>query len=150
MTPQFIRATPADIDTLLSLMEDFYAHEGLALDEQMARNALGQILVNEQFGYVFLIETENELAGYAVLTFGFSLEFRGRDAFVDELFLKPGHRGRGLGRQTLEFLAQTCRDLGIYGLHLEVARENITARELYRKTDFMDHDRYLMTRYLSP
>ena len=54
------------------------------------------ILQNEAYGRVFLIELGEELAGYCVLTLGYSLEFRGVDAIVDELYLRAAYRGRGL------------------------------------------------------
>jgi GNAT superfamily N-acetyltransferase len=84
-----------------------------------------------------------------VLTFGYSLEFHGRDAFVDELYLQEGARGRGTGRQALEFLAGVCSDLGVRALHLEVVRGNEAAQRLYRGFGFEDHDRYLMTKWVS-
>lgn len=92
---------------------------------------------------------EDELtAGYVVVAFGYSLEFHGRDAFVDELFLRPAFRGRSLGREVLRFVEEQCRAAGVTALHLEVERKNTAAQEFYRRLGFQDHDRYLMTRWL--
>jgi hypothetical protein len=85
----FKSATSDDIETLIVMMRDLYAHDGLAaLDESSARRALLGVISDDTFGRVFMILLENEVAGYAVLTFGYSLEFHGRDAFVDELYLR--------------------------------------------------------------
>ena len=46
-----------------------------------------------------------------VLTLGWSLEYHGRDAFVDELFIAPSCRGRGLSKLALGVLEDACRDL---------------------------------------
>jgi len=40
--------------------------------------------------------------------------------------------------------------LGISAVHLEVDHTNTVAQALYRKAGFVDHDRYLMTRWLPP
>jgi GNAT superfamily N-acetyltransferase len=150
MEADFKRATPADAETLLTLMREFYAHEGLAFDEPIARRALLGILQNKAYGHVFSIELGGELAGYCVLTLGYSLEFRGVDAIVDELYLREAYRGRGLGKQTLEFLAACCAELGVQAMHLVVERANKRAQTVYRQFGFVSHDRELMTKWFGP
>jgi ribosomal protein S18 acetylase RimI-like enzyme len=67
---------------------------------------------------------------------------------VDDLYLVPAQRGRGLGRAALERVEAAARELGVRALHLEVERENESARELYRRRGFRDNDRLLMTKML--
>ena len=144
----FPPAVSTDSETLLPMMREFYLHEELAFDEAKARRALEGILGNDSFGEVFLILSDQTIAGYAVLTYGYSLEFHGRDAFVDELFLHEQFRGQGIAGQTLEFLASVCRENGIQALHLEVERKNAAAQRAYQKFGFADHDRYLLTKWV--
>ncbi len=148
MKLNYLPAETTDIEMLVVFLRDFYEHEALRFDETAARRALQQVIANPFFGRVFLLEFDGEKVGYTVLTFGFSLEFHGRDAFVDELYIVASRRGRGIGKQALEFLAQVCRDEGIAALHLEVERANTIAQELYRRQGFQDHDRYLLTRWI--
>src|SRR5918997_799998 len=96
----------------------------------------------------YLLLSGGEVAGYVVITFGFSLEFRGRDAFIDELFVKDAFRGRGLGAATIRFAEGVCRGRGVRALHLEVERANTGAQSVYRRAGFKDHDRYLLTKWL--
>jgi ribosomal protein S18 acetylase RimI-like enzyme len=96
-----------------------------------------------------LIRAEAEAIGYLVLTLGYSIECGGRDAFIDEVYLRVEYRGQGIGRQTIAFVETQCRALGVRALHLEVARDNTNAYALYRKVGFVDHDRYLMTKRIS-
>lgn len=145
---RFQLATSADIETLLAMMREFYLHEELAFDDANAPQALDGILKNEAFGRVFLVRAGEVIAGYVVLTFGYSLEFHGRDAFVDELFLHKAFRGQGIGKQVLEFIVSVCAENGIRALHLEVERKNTIAQRSYRNFGFADHDRYLMTKWL--
>ena len=80
---------------------------------------------------------------------GWSLEYGGRDAFIDEIFVSPSYRDRGLGRRALDAIAEACLELEVRALHLEVERDNVRASELYRKWGFEDSDRRLMTRRLA-
>jgi ribosomal protein S18 acetylase RimI-like enzyme len=147
--PSFKLADTTDADTLLAMMRGLYEHERIAFDEPTARAALTQLLADDSCGVAHLILFGAEVAGYLVITFGFSLEFGGRDAFVDELFVKDEFRGRAAGKAALSFAAEVCRARGVRTLRLEVERANEGAQGLYRKAGFVGHDRYLLTKWLA-
>jgi len=146
----FRLASRSDIEPLIAMMREFYALDGIAFDEPAAREALRTLLGDAALGRVWIAEDAGAAVGYVVLTLGFSLEFKGRDAFIDEIYFREGHRGRGLGRQAMELMVDACRSLGVRALHLEVGRENETALEFYRRHGFADHNRGLMTRWITP
>jgi ribosomal protein S18 acetylase RimI-like enzyme len=141
-------ARPDDLDALLPLLRDFCAEDGHPFDEGPARAALEGLLRDARHGRAFLIEDQGRLAGYLVVTFGYSIEFRGCDAFVDELYVIPGHRGRGLGREALRTAEACCREADARALHLEVGRDNGPAQQLYRSWGFADRSSYLMSKQL--
>ena len=149
MEPSFRVAEPSDADALVEMMRDFNAHERIAFDEREVRAVLAQLFANESHGLACLILLGGEVAGYFVLAFGFSVEFRGRDAFIDELFVKEHFRGRGAGAAAIRFAEGLCRERGVRALHLEVERGNTAAQSVYRRAGFADHDRYLLTKWLS-
>lgn len=146
MDVAFKLADVADIDLLTEFIWEFYELDHLTFDKQAVRSALQQILGNDSFGRVWLIQADGNPIGYIVLTLGFSLEFHGRDAFVDEIYIREQHRGRGIGRRAIEFVEGACRSLGVRALHLEVERENANAQAMYRKVGFEEQDSYLMTK----
>ena len=148
MEPTFRPAADEDIDAILAFMRLLYAQDGLAFDEPAARAALAGIVRDRSLGLVWMIDEGPEAIGYMVLTLGYSLMYRGRDAFVDELFIRADRRRRGIGRKAMAIMEQACRDLEVRALHLEVERANAAAQTLYRKFGFVDHDQYLMTRHL--
>lgn len=148
MNANFKLAETNDTETLIPFMRALYEHEHIPFDENRHRAALSQILDDEKCGRVWLIGCEAETVGYVVVCFGFSLEFGGRDALIDELFVREEWRGRGVGRQALELVAAECRARGIAAVHLEVERANTDAQTVYRRSGFEDHNRYLMTRWL--
>jgi ribosomal protein S18 acetylase RimI-like enzyme len=96
-----------------------------------------------------VIRVKGACAGYLVLTLGYSLEFQGRDGFIDELFLVESFRGRGVGDRVLELVENEARALGVVALHLEVERKNAAGQRFYRRNGYLDHDRYLMTKRLN-
>lgn len=148
MEPSFRAADPSDADVLIEMMRDFNEHERIAFDEPAVRAVLAQLFANDSYGLARLILLDGEVAGYVIIVFGFSIEFRGRDAFIDELFVKDEFRGRGVGVAALRFAEGVCRERGVRALHLEVERENMGAQSLYRRAGFIDHDRYLLTKWL--
>jgi len=129
-------------------MRDYYAFDGHAFDEPKAREALLAFLRDSSLGWAWLICDEEAPVGYIVLTLGYSLEFLGKDAFVDEFFLRESYRGRGWGRKTLEFVEQAARALDIRALHLEVVRSNDVANQVYRRLGFEDRDHFLMSKWI--
>lgn len=141
-------ATAADLEAVLALHCAFFTEDGYTVREDESRANLARLLGDPTLGRLWVMDGGGEVVGYLLLAFGFSLEFRGRDAFVDELYVAPGHRGRGLGTRALELAAETCRELGVRALHLEVERYKEGAQALYRRMGFADHDRYLMTKWI--
>jgi ribosomal protein S18 acetylase RimI-like enzyme len=135
-----------DSETMLDLMEQFYRGERYPFDRGRARAALEPFLADPTLGRAWLFRDGVAAVGYFVLTLGWSLEYGGRDAFVDELYVAPTHRGLGLGRRALEILEGACRELSVSALHLEVEKENFPAADLYRKRGFEDHHRRLLSK----
>lgn len=139
-------ANIADLDRLLELVREFHQHERLPFDEQIDRDVLTEFLTDESLGRAWSILQEAEVIGYIILTLGYSLEYRGRDAFIDEFYICPQHRGRGIGTKTLAFIEDACRTLGVRALHLEVDIKNPDAQRLYHRVGYRRHDRFLMTK----
>ena len=148
--PDMRPAHPDDCERILPLMERYYGEDGYPFVPAEARAALARFLGDPSLGRMWVFVAAGEVVGYTALTFGYSLEYRGRDAFVDELYLVPSHRGAGLGRVAIALAEDACRAAGVRALHLEVERGNARGRALYARTGFADTDRLLLTRRLTP
>lgn len=146
---QFRLANREDLDLLLDFMQRFYAIDNYDFDEPIARQTMQTLIEDPSLGRVWLIYSAQQPAGYIALTFGYSLEFRGRDSFIDEFFLLPAFRGQGLGTKTLDFVFEQARQLGIKAVHLEVEAHNEAGNALYRKMGFELHaQRAIMSKWL--
>jgi|SRR5215472_8504147 len=147
---RFREAVPQDEAALLPMMRSLAEQEPgkIEFDEAAARAAFRKFLSLSNFGRIWLLYEDTALVGYIILTVGFSFEFRGHDAFIDELFIVASRRRRGYGRQAVAFVEQQARKMGINAIHLEVDDGNDPALQLYRWTGYKDHDRFLMTKWL--
>ncbi len=141
MTIHFQAATERDAPLLLALVEAYYELDLIPFDAQVIRQALAQLLTTPALGGAWLIREGEAALGYFILTFGFDLEFGGRQATVTELYLAPEHRRRGIGTQTLQFVETTLRALGISAFELQAERHNVKALACYAKFGMTAHDR---------
>jgi GNAT superfamily N-acetyltransferase len=142
--PTFTQATPTDRDLLLPMMRDFYAHESLPFTPAVIA-AVENLLQNPTLGHIYLLHEPPALYGYFVLTFGYSLERAGRTALLDELYILPAARRKGLATAALDFAAQLARSLHCHALHLEVDHANTPAHTLYTRSGFLTHNRHYLT-----
>ena len=129
-------AGEADRAGILRLARLFHAEDGHPLSER-GEVAIGQLLNDQTFGTIMKLELDDNLVGYTVISFGYSIEWGDRDAFIDDLYIAESERGAGLGRLVIERVAVWLRSLGIGALHLEVMARN-RAEQLYRRMGFAD------------
>jgi diamine N-acetyltransferase len=141
-------AQPADEALLLSFMADFNLGEAIEIDGAKLRAALAELLSDMRLGRVWLIKAAQRGVGYAVLTFGYDLEFGGRDAFLTELYLAADARGQGIGAQALALIELAAESLGVHAIHLMVRPENLSAVRLYQAHGYRPPPRLLLTHRL--
>jgi ribosomal protein S18 acetylase RimI-like enzyme len=131
------------------MMADFYVGEGIHPEPRRLRTALGRLLREHTLGRVWLILENGELAGYAVLTFGYDLEFTGRDAFLTELYVGRDRRGQGIGRRALGLVEQQAVALKARAVHLMVRAENVRAFTLYASAGYEAPRRVMLSRIVA-
>jgi len=143
------RAISADLESILILMPHMQADDPWdePFDESVVRKSLAELLQNPVYGFAYIARDGHSPIAYLIICFDFSLEYRGKGAWVDELFVKPTHRGQGIATNLLDLAETASAESGARFLHLEVTHGN-PAIELYRRRGFEDHHRYLMTKSL--
>ena len=149
MIVSFQRATLDDADTLLEFVGAYYQLDGIAFERQVVRRGLAELLANPSLGGALLIRWADVSVGYFVLTFGFDLEFGGRQATITDLYLAPDYRHRGIGTRTLTFVEETLRALGIRAFELQVERDNAEALAFYAKFGMQAHARIPLSKEVS-
>jgi len=127
-------------------MEDFNAGESIAFDRALFRPRLERLLADPGLGRVLVFEVDGDPSGYAIVTWGYDLEYGGRDAFLTEFYVRPDHRRRGIGRQALAAAEEAARSGGAHALHLLVRHENAEAQRLYGRAGYRTEPRAVMTK----
>ncbi len=140
-------ATPADLPTLLPRTRALNAHEAIEISDAALSAALQRLLATPELGGAWLIERDVTVVGYAIVTYGYDLEFGGRDAYLTELWIDEPERGQGAATAALDHLEPELRARGVHALHLQV-RPETPALRLYERTGFVRSPRLIMTRRL--
>jgi len=130
---EYTRATTDDIESLLSLMHDFYAESGFALDRTTTAHALRTLLSDPSLGLIWLAHSNKFPVGHAVLTVRFTMEHEGLSGYIDDLYVRPQYRRGGVGRCLLNEVFAECRRRGYRSLQVEVGQSNVAALSLYER-----------------
>lgn len=150
MSAAITLALPEHLDNLVALVAAFHAEEGITLTDEARRAGLAPLLDGIPHGTAYLIGPPRAPIGYVVITFGWSVEFGGLDAIVDEIYVRPGVRGRGIASEALVALPNALATGGVKAIHLEVDRDNEAALKLYSRAGFAPREKYMfMSKRLS-
>lgn len=145
MSPFIRQAQPVDVDTLIPLIEQFYTLFHYPYETTHHRQMVREFLSNPQLGSLWLVQYNGTPVGYLALTNGYSFEFGGHYALVDEFFIQEGYRSLGLGRKVLSAIQEQAGQLGLKALHLQTENYNPRAKQLYESLGFQDLNRDILS-----
>jgi ribosomal protein S18 acetylase RimI-like enzyme len=145
-------ATLDDLPLILPRTKALNAQEGIAISDELLEAALRRLLTDTSLGGVWVIRepppapaTGEAIVGHAIVTFGYDLEFGGRDAYLTELWIDEAARGKGAGSDALAALPGVLRAHDVRALHLQVRPDNPAIR-LYDRAGFVRSPRVVMTK----
>ncbi len=139
------RADLSDLDALFEFIIPFYQHFGYPFEPVKHKQVVQYFLENVHLGSIWLILHDQKPVGYIALAYGFSFEFLGRDAFIDEFFIIESYRNLKLGSRAIQILQQKMNELGLVALHLQTENHNQGAKWLYESLGFKDLKRSTLT-----
>ena len=126
-------ATPADVPLILESIRrlaeyERLAHECIATDAQLRDTLFGATPSAE----VVLAFAGDEPAGFALWFESYSTFLAKPGLYLEDLFVYPQHRGRGLGRQLLQHLARVAIERDYGRVEWSVLDWNVDAIGFYR------------------
>ncbi len=148
MSVDFRRATADDLAALETLLHAFTVEDLHPWDPGVVAAAAG-LMERPHYGIVVVAHDAARLVGYAVLCLNWSLEARGLEALVDEIYVEPSQRGDGIGTAFMAYLADEARQRGATRMYLEVEAHNVRAAALYERLGFRTEDSRWMQLELS-
>ena len=123
--------TVNDVPLLKTLIEEFATYERLptvVAEEQLRQDGFG---TRPKF-QILIAESDGPPAGYA-LFFDYYSSFQGPGIFLEDLFVRPGFRGKSVGRALLARIARIVEEANGFGIMFNVLDWNDGAIEFYRK-----------------
>lgn len=145
----FISLETSQIEAITTMMQEFYAIDNYPIDIEVSKKLFEEFISDENLGKAWLIFSNDDVVGYVILTYVFSFEYKGRIAFLDELYIKENFRGKGIGKQTIDFIKEQATNQNVKLIYLEVENHNQNAQKLYLANDFEVHNRKLLKHKLS-
>ena len=124
----------SDIEEMIQgLYTDDPSTEGMSVEK--IRRTLSELTRYPEKGTIILFDVDHAIAGYSILVHFWSNEYGGTIEVIDELYIRPEWRGKGLASAFLKHLTETTDD-SVKGLALEVTPRNDRARALYTRHGF--------------
>ena len=142
-------ATSADVRALVGLMAEFYAEGRFTLDTAAVARAFEALLATPELGTIWLAELDEKPLGHLVLTVAFSMEYGGLRGFIDDLYVRPAARGRGIGAALLVAAREGAIARGLRALCVETGLADHPARSLYARAGYVDSEHALLIQPLA-
>ncbi len=141
------RAGPADVGTLLSLVRELaefeqLSHEVVATPEQLAAALFGPRASAE----AVLARLGEEVVGFALWFHNFSTFVGRRGLYLEDLYIRPAHRGCGYGQALLRHLAGIALERGCGRMEWAVLDWNQSAIDFYRRLGAAPQDAWTIFR----
>jgi len=134
-------ATPADVAQILAFIRALAAYERapdavVATEEGLLRDGFGP----HPFYSCLMAEHDGQLAGFALFFYNYSTWMGRPGIYLEDLFVLPELRGRGIGKALLERVAAIALEKGCERLQWEVLDWNTPAIDFYRAmgAEFLD------------
>lgn len=126
-------ANSADVPLLLPLVEQYWTFEQIeGFETRRVAAQLARLLSQPLLGAGWLAGDDDGTAiGYLLSVYVFSLEHLGLTAEIDELFVLPSQRGRGVGQALLDAAEAAFIQAGCTNVSLQISRNNDAARAFY-------------------
>lgn len=128
-----------DKSAVLDMMKGFYASPALLhhAPEGVLIKDIEDCLAGSPYIECYVAESDGKIAGYTMLSKGYSTECGGISVMIEDLFVKEEFRGRKIGEKFLRFAEEKYRGVAVR-LRLEVEPSNLGAIRLYERCGFTD------------
>ena len=132
------RATAGDAADIARLFTDF--NEEFDEPTPEVDVAAGRVAEHIDRGHSTFLVIGDGPDGFAQLRYRASLYAEGTEAHLQELYVVPGRRGRGLGRALLEAAMEEARAAGAGFIDLGTSEDDVAARRLYENAGFTNRE----------
>jgi ribosomal protein S18 acetylase RimI-like enzyme len=122
---------------IISLVVNQFVEHSIEVEREELAQSIDAVFANDKLGIFLLARDGPQAVGLAYISFMWSLEHCGLSAWLDELYVIPAKRNRGIGRQLLSEVMRISGERGCKAVDLEVEHHLARAENLYRKEAFV-------------
>jgi GNAT superfamily N-acetyltransferase len=151
MSLRIASARPDQIGLILSLLRELAEYEKLLHEFQATEAGIGAALFSDSPRlFCEIVEWNREPAGFAIWFLNFPT-FSGRHGiFLEDLFVRPAFRGKGIGKALLAYLAQKCVENGWSRLQWSVLDWNAPSIAFYKSLGAVLMDEWTLCKLNGP
>ena len=142
-------ARVSDCRECAQLLTDQMTEHGVVSSVEALSQLLESVIVRGSSGVVFLARADERVAGVAYMAMIPSVEHCGPVAWLEELYVKPAVRGRGIGTELVNAVIEWAHRAGMVAVELEVDAGHRRAEALYQRAGFRRLDRSRWVKELS-
>jgi GNAT superfamily N-acetyltransferase len=140
-------ARPDDVPVVLSLIRELADYER-SLDAVQATEAqlLAVLFADPPAAYCHVAESDGEVVGFALWFLNFSTWVGSNGIYLEDLYVHPSARGKGLGRALLMTLVRIAHERGYGRVEWSVLNWNVDAQGFYRSIGAVPMDNWTVWR----
>ncbi len=127
---EILPVTEQDFPALLKLIHEFAIFE--KVPEKMTNNLDRMLAEKDLFSALLARSPSGDILGYAAYFFCY-YTWTGKALYLDDLYVRPEHRGQSIGTRLLEAVIAMGRRTGCHKVRWQVSKWNEPAREFYKK-----------------
>jgi GNAT superfamily N-acetyltransferase len=135
-------ARTEEIEEMLPLIRAYCEFYETEPNDEGLRRMFETLITDPNQGVVFIARDDGRPVGFATLDWKWSSLKAARIGYLEDLFVDPGTRGRGIADGLIEACAERCRELGMPALEWLTAPDNHRAQKVYNRTG-ADSDTYV-------
>lgn len=141
------RADIADCEAILALIRDLAEYEReLDAVEATIETLTTTLFCDHPTAFCDLVEVDGHVVGMAVWFLNYSTWQAKYGIYLEDLFVRPSHRGHGYGHALLKHLAQTCLENGFGRFQWSVLDWNQPAIDFYTQLGAVAMDEWTVYR----
>ena len=137
----------SDRQEIKRLIAEYHSSEGLTPIKERIAWAADQQLHGQSPGHLLVAREKGAIVGVALVVYTPSAEL-GRVMTVNDFFVRPDHRRKGVGRELARLLVEECKVMKVCEIGLEVLHANKTAATFWNSVGFQRADRFLFRKKL--
>jgi GNAT superfamily N-acetyltransferase len=146
MTAAITLAGPDHLTSVLTLMERCHLERALPYDDAHREAVIAPLLQGSPLGAIWTVGPARAPLGYVLITFGWSLTQGGMVGWVEDIYVRPSVRKRGIGTEVLHAVSLSLREAGVKALHTIAPADNADVQRFCTRVGFQqDADSPIMT-----